>query len=491
MDVPQDRRFYLGADSRAQDRQFFVDDRVRSLHSYVLGSSGCGKSKMLQDWILQSVMAGTGCAVIDPKGDLHWDLLASLAGMHERWWPALARRLVIVDLADPDCGVGYNPLQARHGTTPARQAQTVYSLLRKQWGFDGARMARMDLLLRRVLQLLVAVGGTLADLPRVLGDDAFRGTLLERAQDADLRRFWDNDLPTSDAARFQWMAPVSTRAQSLLDDPVVRGMLAAGRGSLDLRRAMDEGLVVLVNLSAGRLGEESARTLGGLLTSGLQLAAESRQEIWPPQNRRRFEIFCDEFHGYMAASSLRELLAEGRGYGIALTVAHQSLAQLDPSLQAAILTNTKIRACFRTSFRDAELIGREFAAARRLKSQSLQFIRVGRIPIPIGVNSTYYTTSEEARLQRDTIHRLRDRDFLLNLAETGETVRLRTVDVPPVDRAVAEDKIARLKALLRSMSPPVPVALRPAAAPTAALPAARRYDWAPPSAHPRPPTTIP
>lgn len=492
MNAPQDRRFYLGANARRSDEQFFVDDRVRSLHSYVLGSSGCGKSKMLEDWILQSVMSGRGCAVIDPKGDLHWDLVAALAGIDERWWPALARRLVIVDLADPDCGVGFNPLQARHGTTPSRQAQNVYSLLRKQWGFDGTRMARMDLLLRRVLQLLVATDGTLADLPRVLGDAAFRAMLLDRAQDDDLRRFWDTELPASDAARFQWISPVATRAQSLLDDPVVRRVLAARHGNLDLRRAMDDGLIVLFNLSRGRLGEESARVLGGLVTSSIELAAESRQEIWPPSLRRRFEVFCDEFHGYMAASSLGELLAEGRGYGITLTVAHQSLAQLDPALQAAILTNTKVRACFRVSVHDAEIIGKEFAAGGRLKSRQLRFIRVGRVPVPVWLHSNYYTTTEEARLNRDTFRRLRDREFLLNLAESGETVRLRTVDVPSVDRAVAEDRIARLKALLRSMSPQPPVALAAPPASAATVRAAPRYDWAPPaSPGPRPPRLIP
>jgi hypothetical protein len=278
----------------------------------------------------------------------------------------------------------------------------------------------------------------------------------------------------------------------LLDDPVVRRLLSAQEGNLDLRRAMDQGLVVLFNLSRGRLGEESARILGGLVTSSIELAAESRQEIWPPGRRRRFEIFCDEFHGYMAASSLRELLAEGRGYGITLTVAHQSLAQLDPALQAAILTNTKVRACFRVSVHDAEIMGREFAAGGRLKSRSIQFIKIGRVPVPIWLTSEYYTATEEARLNRDTFRRLRDREFLLNLAETGETVRLRTVDVPPVDRAVAEERIARLKALLRSISGRPRLALAVPAPSTIAPPAApTRYEWAPPRPQPpRPPRII-
>jgi hypothetical protein len=496
MQNPQPGRFFLGANPRNLDEQFFVDDRVRSLHSYLIGASGSGKTTMMGDWIRQSVMAGRGVAVIDPKGDLFWDLLASLAGIDERFWPALARKLVIVDLADRACGVGFNPLQPQHRTTPSRQVQNVYSLLRKQWGFDGARMARMDLLLKRSLQTLVLAGGTLADLPRLLSDGAFRATLLDRVQDADLRHFWEAELPASDAARFQWIAPVLTRAQSLLDDPVVRRVLAARQGNLDLRRAMDEGLVILFNLSKGRLGEESARTLGGLVTSSLELAAESRQQIWPPERRRRFEIFCDEFHGYMAASSLRELLAEGRGYGTTLTLAHQSLAQLDPTLQSAILANTKVRACFRVNARDAEVIGKEFAAGGRLKSRELRFIRINRVPIPYRVDSNYYTTSEEARLHRDALHRLRDREFLLNLAETGETVQLRTVEVPPVDRAVAEGQIARLKALLRGISPQPTLALP---APSTSLPASPsravsppRYDWSPPSAQQRrPPRIIP
>jgi hypothetical protein len=493
----QPARFFLGANPRNSSEQFFVEDRIRALHAYVIGASGCGKSKMLEDWVLQSVLAGNGVALVDPKGDLFWDTLASLAMIDERFWPALAERLVLVDLADPGSRVGFNPLQPQHGTTAARQVQNVYTLLRKQWSFDGARMARMDWLLKRSLQTLVAADGTLADLPRLLSDRNFRAALLDRARDPELNHFWEEELPASDSARFQWISPVLTRAQSLLDDAVVRRMLGSKHGNLDLRRAMDEGLVILFNLSKGRLGEESARTLGGLITSSLELAAESRQQIWPAERRRRFEIFVDEFHGFMAASSLRELLAEGRGYGVALTVAHQSLGQLDPPLQAALLANTKVRACFRVNARDAEVIGKEFAVGGKLKSRELRFIKINRVPVPVWLHSNYYTTSEETRLHRDTLHRLRDREFALNLSETGETVVLRTVDVPHVDRVIAEDRIARLKELLRSISPqpaiaaPAPMMLLPRTASVTSAPA--RYNWSPPRSAPprRPPRIVP
>jgi hypothetical protein len=126
---------------------------------------------------------------------------------------------------------------------------------------------------------------------------------------------------------------------------------------------MDEGKVLLVNLAKGRVGEETSHLLGGFLMAKLQLAAESRQNIWPPERRRRFYLYVDEFQNYQT-SSLPELLAEARGYGLSLVMAHQNLAQLDAELREAIMGNARIRACFRVSYEDAELMTREMFRIR-------------------------------------------------------------------------------------------------------------------------------
>ena len=474
--------FFLGANPDNSDEQMYVEQKARAVHAYVVGASGAGKSKMLLDWILQDVMAGRGCCVIDPKGDLVWDVLAAIASLDEAWWPSLAARVSLVDPSDARASVTVDPLEVRHGTSPSRQRQEVFSIFRKIWGLDDARTPRMDLVLKRTLQLLIDGRLTLADMPRVLTDEAFRERALAAAQDPGLSAFWHGEFPKSEAQRFQWVSGLLTRIEGFLDDPALRTMFGASGGGIDFRHAMDAGQVVLVNLSKGRVGEESGHLLGGFVTAMIQLAAESRQNVWPPERRRRFHIYCDEFHGYMVSSSLREMLAEARGYGVSLTIAHQNLSQLDRELLDSILANTRIRACFRVNHQDAETLSRELFHVRgdRVKAKELRFITIGKVPVPIGFDYSYYSHAEESRQNRDALHRLPDRIFWVHLADTNESMRLRTVHVPSFDRATAEERIARFKALLQRTAPP---SVRPA---TRSLPRISdprrpgRYEWAPP-----------
>jgi len=474
--------FFLGANPDNPDEQMYVEQKARAVHAYVVGASGAGKSKMLLDWILQDVMAGRGCCVIDPKGDLVWDVLAAIASLDEGWWPSLASRVLLVDPSDARASVTVDPLEVRHGTSPARQRQEVFSIFRKIWGLDDARTPRMDLVLKRTLQLLIDAHLTLADIPRVLTDAAFRDRALDAAQDPGLTGFWRSEFPSSEAQRFQWVSGLLTRIEGFLDDPALRTMFGTSGGGVDFRAAMDRGQVVLVNLSKGRVGEESGHLLGGFVTAMLQLAAESRQNVWPPERRRRFHIYCDEFHGYMVASSLREMLAEARGYGVSLTIAHQNLSQLDGELRDSILANTRIRVCFRVNHQDAETLSRELFHVRgnRVKTKSLRFITLGKVPLPIGFDHTYYSHAEEGRQNRDALHRLPDRFFWVHLSDTNESIRLRTVHVPPFDRAVAEERVARFKALLQRVAPP---SIMTASRPLPRLSDPRRpglYEWAPP-----------
>ena len=446
--------FYLGANPDNPEEQFGVTERARAVHHYVVGGSGVGKSKMLQDWILQDVMAGRGCAVIDPKGDLVFDILAALSALEEVWWPALAERVVLIDPADPHTTAAFNPLDVTHGASPARLRQELYSIFRKVWGLSEGRTPRLELVLRRTLHLLMDAGLTLVEMPRVLSDDAYREQLLQNTTDQALRNFWLNEFPRSDAARFQWTSGIVTRIESFLDDPAMRSMVSGRGRAVDFRKAMDSGSVLLASLARGKLGEETSFLLGGFLTTKLQLAAESRVSIWPPERRRRFYIYADEFQQY-STSSLGEMLADARGYGVSLVMAHQNMAQLDPRLQEAILANAKIKAAFRQSHGDARSLSEAMFRVRgdRVKSKELAWIKLGRVPIPIGFNYDYFSASEEARQNRDALQYLPDRHLWVHVADSDALVRLRTVEMPAFDRRVADERVGRFKAALRDARP--------------------------------------
>jgi len=469
--------FYLGADPNNPRRLFWLDVRERRAHMAVVGGSGSGKSNLLLDLFGQDVMAGRGCCLIDPKGDLFHDVLAAITAIPEEKWPALARELVVIDPSDPQSPVAFNPLEVSPHGSASRQRQDMVSVFRKIWHLDDAQTPRLGLVLRRSIQLAMENGLTLCDLQRILTDNAFRFGLVQRSRDDSLRTFWEHEFPESASAQMQWSASTLTRLESLLDDPAIRRFLGQPRSSFDFREIMDQSKVCLINLAKGALGEETAHLLGGFLLGKLQLAAESRQEIWPEEARRPFYLYVDEFQNY-ATSSFEELLAEARGYGLSLVMANQHLAQLDPGLRHAILSNARIRVAFRVNYEDATILAREFFrfAGDRVKDKELAWVKLGRgMAIPVGYKYDYYSSSDEGRQNREALHYLPDRLLWVHLQGEPSPVRLRSVDMPRAQLAASRDRVARFKELVNQVQR-VPALDAPAPAVAAPSPG-RTYEW--------------
>jgi hypothetical protein len=172
-------------------------------------------------------------------------------------------------------------------------------------------------------------------------------------------------------------------------------------------------------------------------------------------------------------------------------LAHQSLSQLDAPLRESIMANAKIKACFRVSHADSEVLAKELFTAHGnvVSSRSLRFLTINRVPIPIGFDNTYLSHAEEMRSYRESLHRLPDRHFWAHLADTNTAMRLRTIDIPAFDRRTAEERIARFKALVaaRRPAPSRSVARRPITLRhSRTAPRPGLFDWTPPGG-PRPP----
>lgn len=477
--APPEDGIFLGTDPHDASLQFFAPESWRVTGQYVPGSSGSGKTYAMTDWALQDIIAGRGVGVIDPKGDMTDAIIAYLAAIDERYWPALAERITLIDPSDPATTPGINPLEPRYGAAPGRQRQEVHGVLSSLWQLSSSTAPRLDLVLRRTLHLLMDAGKTLADMQRLLADETYRSSLLSVASDGELRDFWTRLYPRGDASS-QWSLSLLTRIGSLLDDPAVRQMFSSPRSDVDFADLMNRGGVLLVSLSRGKLGDSSAAMLGGLFTVMLQLAAESRQHIWPPERRRRWRLYADEFSGFMAASSLSELFAQGRGYGIALCVANQSLSQLDDDLKASIWANCRVRTAFRLNFQDAREVASELMhfEGNREKTKRLEFIKIGKVPVPIGFSRTYKSAAEEVRENREALHGLRDREFFVHFAERGIVGKLRTFEMPRPDRGANDGRVERFRAILSSPHPRLNDRTPPLIHSPSAL---SRYDWRPPS----------
>jgi hypothetical protein len=224
----------------------------------------------------------------------------------------------------------------------------------------GGGAPRMDTILRRALAVLVQVGGTLLDFDRLLDpkDDSYRQWAIQHLPDERLRRFW-----TTTYGQYPRDAhlPLTNRLERFLAAAAVRNMLCQPGKSLNVRKAMDQGKVLLFNLSDGLLGEANAQILGSLVVAKLQTAAMSRADI-APHARRPFHVYIDEFQAFVdsSAASYERLLSRARKYRLSLCLAHQQLGQIPEEILRQIFGNVSTLISFRVSATDARRLSREF-----------------------------------------------------------------------------------------------------------------------------------
>ncbi len=155
------------------------------------------------------------------------------------------------------------------------------------------------------------------------------------------------------------MAPIQNKVGQLIAHPILRSILGQTKSTLDLRAVMDDGRILICNLSKGRVGEDGSEMLGSLLVTSLQLAAMSRADV-AEEDRRPFFLYVDEFQNF-ATDSFATILSEARKYGLALTIANQFVEQMEEGTAAAVFGNIGNLLAFQCGARDAEFLSEQFA----------------------------------------------------------------------------------------------------------------------------------
>jgi len=328
-----------------------LDPAERRRHLYVVGQTGTGKSTLLLNLIRQDLLAGEGLALLDPHGDL---ALAALGQVPKH----RSNDLVYIDPADRDWPIGFNPLADIRPELRPVTADGVVAAFRHVWPDSWG--PRLDYILTNAVRALLDVpGATLLMLPRLLIDDSFREPLIDRhVTDPVVRAFWRNEYAGySTNFRSEAISPIQNKIGKALMVPSLRNMLAQPTSSITLRRLMDEGAIIICNLSKGALGDSTAHLLGALLTTAIAQAALSRADI-PAADRRTFHLYADEFQSF-ATDSFALILSEARKYALTLTIGHQYLDQIPDSLRAAVFGNVgSIIAC-RTGAADAPILAEQ------------------------------------------------------------------------------------------------------------------------------------
>jgi hypothetical protein len=173
-----------------------------------------------------------------------------------------------------------------------------------------------------------------------------------------VRQFWLSEFPGYNPRyRNETIAPIQNKLGQLLSDPRLYRLFTAPE-PLRFRRIMDERTILIINLSKGQLGEDSASILGSMIISTLGLAAMSRANV-VTADRLPFFIHCDEFQSFIT-ESFANMMSELRKYGVGLTLCHQHLGQLDQTVRHAVLGNTATIIAFRLGVEDASLFAKEF-----------------------------------------------------------------------------------------------------------------------------------
>lgn len=353
------QRIHIGtSEGRYRDTEIYIPAKTRLQHAYIIGATGTGKTSLMLHMSKQDAEHGTGFAFLDPHGDAAEELARHLGSRCLYW-----------NVSDPACPLGYNPL--RHVTPEFRPlvASNLIEALRQQW--HDAWGVRMEHLLRfAILALLEIPGTSIADILPLYLDRAYRQEVINHLTDPQQLAFWHDEFPKLGYVKAgDGLAPIANKLGAFLAHPLVRKAITDPEHPLPLRQIMDEGQPLIVSLSKGRLGADTANVLGGLIITSIANAGYSRQTL-PEAARRPFALYIDEFQSF-TSRSLADMLPSLRKYGVGLTLATQSTTGTDTAVTDAILANVGTVIAFRVGPKDAEAMAKVFGE-REVEARELQ-----------------------------------------------------------------------------------------------------------------------
>lgn len=337
---------------RGINHQFGMLRRDRSRHVYIIGQTGAGKSGMLELFALSDVFYNQGYCIIDPHGDFAINNL--------RFVPEYRiKDVVYFNPADTAFPVAFNPLELDDPARKPNVCSEVIGVLKRMFGDSWG--PRLEHILRyTLLALLDRPETTLLDISRILTDKDFRKETLDYCKDVTVLQFWKHEFGQWNEKQVnESIAPVLNKVGAFTANPIIRNIIGQPKSSFNVRKIMDEGKILVVNLSKGLIGEDNAGILGAFLVTKVQLAAMSRSDIPDVADRRPFYLYVDEFQNF-ATDSFAVILSEARKYGLNLTVANQYISQMTDSVRDAVFGNVGTTISFRVSADDAPILAKQF-----------------------------------------------------------------------------------------------------------------------------------
>ncbi len=344
--------FFGKTNFRGEQKKFGIkfDDRRR--HIYIIGKTGMGKTELLKNMAIQDIRNGNGIGFVDPHGEASEELIKFVP--KER-----ITDVVYFNPSDIGRPIAFNIMEDVDPDYRHLIAGGLMGVFKKIW--PDVWSSRMEYILNNaVLALLEIKGSTLLGINRLLSDSDWRKEVLEDVHDPVVKAFWTKEFSRySQRYETEATAAIQNKIGQFISSPLIRNIVGQKKSTIDIRRIMDEKKILIVNLSKGKIGEDSSRLLGALLITKLQLAAMSRVDV-PEDQRNDFALYIDEFQNF-STESFANILSEARKYRLSLILAHQYIAQMEDKVKEAVFGNVGTIITFRVGAEDGEFLEKEFS----------------------------------------------------------------------------------------------------------------------------------
>lgn len=335
-----------------RDTIFGMKDTDRRRHIWAIGKTGTGKSTLIANMAIDDLKKDRGIAIIDPHGDLS-DILLNYIPKHR------INDVVYFNPADQDYPIVINPLEVTNKEEAELVVSGIVSIFNKIFGFSWG--PRLEYILRNSLSTLAQIpNSTLKDVPLLLTNKSFRTKIESELKDEVMKQFWMNEFDKMpEKLQQEAISPILNKVGQFVSSPLIRSVIGQPKSSISLDDIMNQGKILIANLSQGRLGEDNAALLGAMLITKFQLAAMHRVGM-PEEKRRDFYLYVDEFQNF-ATGSFIKIMSEARKYRLDIMLANQYMAQIPEEVTKAILGNAGTVMTFAVGAGDADILTKEFA----------------------------------------------------------------------------------------------------------------------------------
>lgn len=343
--------FFGRAYHKNRDLIFGIKDADRRRHMWAIGKTGTGKSTLIANMAIDDMKKGRGVAIIDPHGDLSEIILDYVPSSR-------MNDVIYFNPNDRDRPVRLNVLEVKNPAQRELIVSGIVAIFNKLYGHSWG--PRLEYILRNTLLALSEIPGmTLVEVPRLLTDRDFRREAMKHLTDPVIRRYFENEFDRMPEKMLQEsIAPILNKVGQFVSSPLIRSIIERPNSSIDMEEIMNDGKILIANLSQGKIGEDNAALIGAMLITKFQLAAMNRVDR-TEEERRDFYLYVDEFQNF-ATTSFIKILSEARKYKLNLTMANQYMAQIPLEVQKAILGNAGSIVSFTIGADDARIIMKEF-----------------------------------------------------------------------------------------------------------------------------------